>query len=149
MCVGRVRSSLACCLAVMLAAPAAAQDASAFVGDWKLVSFVQPDAAGSGQRDAWGPKPLGTTHHSSTGVMAAQLCDERRRPSSVPNLRDTAPAEARDAFVAMAVDFGTYASDTVTRTVMPTVLGAWTRTGLGVRLCAAIALSGGTAPSSA
>ena len=123
------------CMILFLAAPAAAtaQGASAFIGDWKLISFIQPDSTG-GQHNQWGPAPLGIIHYSSSGMMAAQLYDERRKPLTVPNFQDVSPAEAHDAFVGLASYFGTFAVDTVAETVAHTVQGAMAPDWIGRKL---------------
>ena len=110
-----------------------AQGASAFVGDWKLISITQPDSTG-GQHNQWGPAPLGIIHYSTTGMMAAQLYDERRVPLTVPNYRDASPAAAHDAFVGLAAYYGTFVVDTVARTVTHTVQGAMAPDWIGRKL---------------
>ena len=121
-------------LALIVPLSASAQGASAFLGDWRLVSFIQSDSLGGGQHDVWGPKPLGIIHYSATGMMAAQLYDERRRLLPVPDYRNATPADAREAFAAMTSYFGTYAIDTVAKTVTHTVQGAWAPNWIGRKL---------------
>ncbi|WP_411281529.1 lipocalin-like domain-containing protein [Gemmatimonas sp.] len=113
------------CLLLLACIPvdAEAQDASAFVGDWRLVSVLQPDSAGR-TRPFWGPKPLGMIRYSANGVMAAQLYDERRPGLGVGNWGDVSPEAARTALVGLASYYGTFTVDTVRRTIAHRVEGA-------------------------
>jgi hypothetical protein len=110
------------CIAVAPAA-AQAQAATAFVGDWRLVSIAQPDSAGV-PHPYWGPNPLGMIRYSANGVMAAQLYDDRRTSLGVANWQDVGPAAARKALVGLASYYGTYTVDTVAHTVSHLVEGA-------------------------
>jgi hypothetical protein len=85
----------ACALLFISAAPSlAAQSPASFVGDWRLVSVMQPDSAG-GSRPFWGPKPLGMIRYSANGVMTAQLYDERRPSLGANRWQDVTPALVR------------------------------------------------------
>lgn len=113
------------CAVLMLcgATRAAAQPASTFVGDWRLVSVLQPDSTGAAT-PYWGPKPLGMIRYSANGVMAAQLYDERRPSLGVSSWQDVSPASARTALIGLASYYGTYTVDTVAKTVSHRVEGA-------------------------
>jgi len=100
-----------------------AQDVTAFVGDWRLVSVLQPDSAGN-TRPFWGPKPLGMIRYSANGVMAAQLYDERRPALGVGNWGDVSPEAARTTLVGLASYYGTFTVDTVEHTIAHRVEGA-------------------------
>lgn len=120
-------------LAILFPALAEAQSPGSFVGDWKLISIVQPDSTG-GQHDQWGPHPIGMIHYSANGMMAAQLYDERRKPLGAANFLDVSAADARAAFVGLASYFGAYAVDTAARTVTHTVQGAMAPDWIGRKL---------------
>ena len=92
------------------------QGAASFVGDWRLVSAVQPDSAG-GAHPYWGPKPLGMIRYSANGVMSAQLYDERRPNLGVSDWQTVTPNAARTALVGLASYYGTYSVDTLAQTV--------------------------------
>ena len=100
-----------------------AQSNTAFVGDWRLVSILQPDSTGAAH-PFWGPAPLGMIRYSTNGVMAAQLYDERRSSLGVSTWQDVSPQAARAALVGLASYFGTYTVDTVAHTVAHQVEGA-------------------------
>jgi hypothetical protein len=123
------------CLAIAFVFPTAArtQGPTSFVGDWKLVSLVQPDSTG-GQHDQWGPNPIGIIHYGANGLMAAQLYDERRKPLGAANFQDVSPADARAAFVGLATYFGSYVVDTTAKTVTHTVQGAMAPDWIGRKL---------------
>lgn len=115
---------LACALLfVCTATRIGAQSAASFVGDWRVVSVVQPDSGG-GSRPFWGPKPMGMIRYSANGVMAAQLYDERRLSLGVDNWQDVTPAAARAALIGLASYYGTYTVDTAAKTVSHRVEGA-------------------------
>ena len=110
---------------LLLGAPAvaASQISDALVGDWRLVSIVQPDSAG-GARPYWGPAPLGMIRYSANGIMSAQLYDERRTSLGVRNWTQVTPDAARAALIGLTSYYGTFTVDTVARTVTHRVEGA-------------------------
>ncbi|WP_396224396.1 lipocalin-like domain-containing protein [Gemmatimonas sp.] len=110
-------------LGMLTSTSLATQPASTFVGDWRLVSMVQPDSAG-GSRPFWGPKPLGMIRYSANGIMAAQLYDERRPSLGVGSWQDVSPSAAQRALIGLASYYGTYTVDTVAKTVSHRVEGA-------------------------
>ena len=113
------------CAVLCLSLPyaAQAQGSTAFVGDWRLVSFIQTDSAGAA-RPVWGPRPLGMIRYSANGVMAAQLYDERRPSLGVSSWMDVSPLAAQAALIGLASYYGTYTVDTVAHTVAHQVQGA-------------------------
>ena len=110
-------------LFISAATSLAAQSPASFVGDWRLVSVLQPDSAG-GSQPFWGPKPLGMIRYSASGVMSAQLYDERRPSLGANSWQDVTPAAARTALMGLASYYGTYTIDTVAKTVAHHVEGA-------------------------
>ena len=110
-------------LASLAIAGGADAQASRFVGAWKLVSFVGPDATGATQ-PRWGPNPPGLIVYMSDGTMAAQLYDDRRKiAEALPAARDT--TSARTVLDGMASYFGTFTVDTAKRLVTHHVEGAY------------------------
>lgn len=120
-------------LLTCVAATAEAQSAADFVGDWRLVSVMQPDSVGV-LRPFWGPNPLGLIRYSANGLMAVQLYDERRPSLGVASWQDASPAAARAAFIGLAAYYGTYTVDTVAKTVSHRVDGASAPEWIGLTL---------------
>jgi hypothetical protein len=83
--------------------------ASAFIGSWRLVSFVEYDASGK-PRPYWGEHPIGFLVYTREGMMAAQIYDERRRAERT-NWPATIADVAQRAFAGSAAYFGGFSVD--------------------------------------
>ena len=108
------------------------QSTAAFVGTWRLVSYLMIDSDGRA-RPYWGDHPLGQLVYTADGHMSAQVYDARRSPLGVDP--ESASAESvRPLYVGSAAYFGTYSVDTVTHSVTHSVQGAWLPDWIGRRL---------------
>ncbi|WP_411279776.1 lipocalin-like domain-containing protein [Gemmatimonas sp.] len=115
---------LACTLLFICASTrVAAQSAASFVGDWRLISVLPPDSVG-GSQPFWGPNPLGLIRYSTSGVMAAQLYDERRSNLGVGDWQDVTPTAAQAALIGLSSYYGTYTMDSIAKTSSHRVEGA-------------------------
>lgn len=111
-------------LSAALAFPTALRaQASAFVGAWKLVSYVTTDSSGA-KRSPWAPKSPGLIAYFADGTMAAQLYDGRRAPLGQP-VASASPETVRAALAGMASYFGTFTVDTSAKRVTHHVEGAY------------------------
>ena len=121
-----------CCLLLTLCIPLAAlaQGRATLVGDWRLVSVLQPDTSGA-TTPFWGTKPLGMFRYSANSVMSAQLYDERRTSLGVSDWQFISPTAARTAFVGLASFYGRFTVDTVAHTESHHVEGAMAPTAMG------------------
>jgi Lipocalin-like domain len=106
----------------LISASAGAQTSPAIVGTWRLVSFVAADASGK-LRPVWGDHPSGLIVYTADGHMAAQLYDPARaRLGPIANASPLDPTQP--SFAGLYTYFGTFALDTVKKTVTHKVEGA-------------------------
>jgi Lipocalin-like domain len=100
----------------------------AFVGTWKLVSYVGEDVSSGAKSDVMGAHPSGYINYGSDGRMIVLIVGtDRKKPAGTV----ATPAEAESLIRSMLAYAGTYTIDTAKKTVTHHIEISWDQSRAG------------------
>lgn len=100
----------------------------AFVGTWKLVSYVGEDVETGAKADVMGAHPAGYVHYDRDGRMMLMIVgSDRKKPAG----STATPDEAKELITSMLAYAGTYTVDTQAKTITHHIEISWDQTRAG------------------